>query len=239
VAIGDTLTQTGTYTGLPANNSDFGVKAAHLSGGPGSGVFAFFEVFYLKTETNHQIAGPYLGPTPPNWYVYWGQTSAGVSGGTMYYNGPIGSHYHFPGTNRILLGDDASKSQLAAWGSPKGIDCYAWAVRHELKHHHQLTGFWPTGWVSALDINGDMIPDAQEATYMPGRNYHARPDATFPYATYPDEFGYDPSKPEINNWEDINMRSQTAPYGLDLLWTNGSADAEDWANPGKNNKDKF
>jgi hypothetical protein len=68
---------------------------------------------------------------------------------------------------------------------------------------------------------------------MPGRPYD-------PHVanTYPDTIGYG-SPGNIPDVEDIDMRSQISPYNLDQLWTNGGADQEDWANPGKNSKNSF
>lgn len=142
------------------------------------------------------------------------------------------SHYDYFNARTIKLGDDASRTSIAAWGTPKGIDCYGWATAHQAKHHTQLTGFWPTNWDGALDADRDFLPDTLEGTYMPRRNY----DPT-KVATFPDTIGY--GQNPLPDAEDINMRSQTAPYGLDQLWTNGSANNLDWANPGKNSVTKF
>lgn len=62
---------------------------------------------------------------------------------------------------------------------------------------------------------------------MPGRPYSATNSAT-----YPDTIGYGANP--IPDTEDINMRSQVSPYGLDDLWSTGAANTEDWSNPGKN-----
>ena len=60
-------------------------------------------------------------------------------------------------------------------------------------------------------------------------------------ATYPDEFGYGTG---FHDGEDICLRTQvkspTPPYyPLDVLWNNGDANSYDWADPGKNAKDKY
>jgi hypothetical protein len=74
---------------------------------------------------------------------------------------------------------------------------------------------------------------------MPGRPY--KPGLT---QTYDGDIGYsDRAGDKINDGEDINMRSQTAAsdgkYPLDQLWTNGNANPQDWAQPGKNSKDPY
>ena len=58
-------------------------------------------------------------------------------------------------------------------------------------------------------------------------------------ATRLDTIGYG-TDPMINDVEDIAMRSQSLPgYPLDILWNNGSANDQDWANPGKNSKSVY
>jgi hypothetical protein len=170
--------------------------------------------------------------TTPNWFFYWAQTSANLLNTTTDYIGSARSHYDYFDNRKIKLGDDCAGTQIAAWGTPKGIDCYAWTTGHESKHHIQITSFWPTNWNGSQDSDSDWLPNSQETTYMPGRNYDPINAATFP-----DSIGY--GENPIRDVEDIAMRSQNSPYGLDKLWTNGAADSEDWASPGKNVKNKF
>jgi hypothetical protein len=102
---------------------------------------------------------------------------------------------------------------------------------HELKHHYQNVDFWPNEYDISNDFDQDGIPDDIEATYMPGRPYDP-----FLYASYLDEIGYGVNP--IPDAEDICMRSQSYPYGLTILWVNGSADHLDWSNPGKQHKNQ-
>ena len=181
------------------------------------------EVFFPKSATNHP--GGQAGS--PNWYFYWSQTTANGANTTMVYTNGPSSYYDYFAGRTIFIDADTCDSHIAAWGTPQGIDCFAWVTAHEAKHHTQLTGFWPTNWVAAQDIDSDWLPNNQETNYMPGRAYSPTNAATFP-----DTVGY--GQNPIPDYEDINMRSQTSPYGLDVLWSNGTANAEDWANPGKN-----
>jgi len=231
-ASGDDIVATVTFTNLPASNGAFGAKVAKYHYDGEELLSQEYEVFFPKTADNHPELGPYLGPRPPNWYYYWSQTIANNSNTTMIYDGPGRSTYDFFDNHRIKIRNDASLTQIAAWGTPRGIDTFAWTTAHEAKHHTQLTGFWPNGWIAAEDDDIDWLPNNQETTYMPGRAYDKSNAATFP-----DTIGYgtDP----IPDVEDICMRSQTAPYNLDQLWNNGDADDVDWANPGKNSETSY
>lgn len=74
----------------------------------------------------------------------------------------------------------------------------------------------------AKDLDGDFLPDSMEATLVPGHPY----DPT-KRATYIDAFGYNPTPGQpLADAEDYALRREPS-------WTNGFANAEDWANPGK------
>ena len=222
---------TATYTWLPTNNGDFGLKSVTVTE-TNAGCLnktAQFEVFFPKTEKNHP--NPESGVSP-NWYYYWKQTTANKVSGTMIYTNIARSNFDYFDGKKVKLGNDAAGTQIAAWGTPKGIDCFAWTTAHEGKHHNQLTGFWPTNWVGTNDVDSDWLPNGQEATYMAPRTYIQTNAATFP-----DAIGY--GQNPIPDAEDIDMRSQASPFGLDPLWKNGDADTVDWANPGKQTKTKF
>ena len=150
-------------------------------------------------------------------------------------NGTGKSYYDFTSKTVYIANDVVNLTGPSIWGHPKGIDFFSWTMKHEKKHHEQLAHFWPDGvWDYLKDADQDWIPYEFEGTYMPGRNY-------LPYnaRTFPDEFGYDPSHTNIYDFEDICIRSQTAPYGVDMLWVNGSSNHLDWSNPGKQSKDKY
>jgi hypothetical protein len=61
----------------------------------------------------------------------------------MVYSGPGRSNFDYFAARTIKLHDDACGTQIAAWGTPKGIDTFAWTTGHENKHFIQITGFWP------------------------------------------------------------------------------------------------
>lgn len=224
-AVSDTLVASVTFTGLPAAYSDFGAKKAAIYSAGSKRDEENYEVFFPKAESNR----PSGTPAGPNWFYYWRQTTANKANTTMEYLAGARSYYDYLNGRKIVLRDDASGTQIAAWGTPKGIDCFAWTTAHEAKHHTQLTGFWPTSYDSANDGDVDWLPNSQETTYMPGRNYSPTNANTFQ-----DTIGY--GQNPIPDVEDICMRAQVSPYNLDALWTNGSANSQDWANPGKNSK---
>ena len=181
-----------------------------------------------ENATNHP--GGQAGS--PNWFYYWGQTSANKGNTTIKYLNATRSYYDYASDRTIFIANDAALSQISIWGTPKGIDCYAWTTAHEAKHHRQITNFWPTQWRAVDDTDMDWLPNDQEPIYMPGRPY----SPTNP-ATYPDVFGY--GQNPIRDCEDINMRSQNPPYSLDKLWENSSANLKDWANPGKQSRQTY
>jgi len=229
-ANGDYLEATVTFTGLPYINDSFGTQYASIHFDGNMQDEEDFEVFFDRDASNHPGT-----TTDPNWYYYWSQTSANQAGGTMVYRALQDDEYDLFSDTIYISQDTGLNPGITNWGSPKGIDHFGWATGHENKHRNQMMGFWPTGWSSALDTDegsGDYLPDSIEATYMPGRPY-----STNHVATYPDTIGYGESP--LYDLEDICMREQVAPYVLDVLWINGSANTNDWANPGKNSKNAF
>jgi len=228
---GDFLTATVTFTTLPTNNSHFGNKKARVIVDGQKAAEKEYEVFFPTYATNHPND---IGSDPDsrNWYYYWKQTSAG--GDENYtYDATLGNPGEtvYSGGWKAKIGPQAASTGLPGANDPAGIDFFAWAVRHEGKHVSQLSGFWGGGnIVSSLDLtDGDGFPTAIEPAYMTGSPYD--PDNV---STYLDDIGYKGNRnAPINDIEDICMRTQSAPpYGLDLLWTNGSANSKDWANPG-------
>ena len=222
------LTATVKFIGLPEKNDAFGKKIAMLLWNGRKCDEENYEVFFPKIAKNHP--GGQAGS--PNWFYYWGQTSANKGNTTIKYLNATRSYYDYASDRTIFIANDAALSQISIWGTPKGIDCYAWTTAHEAKHHRQFTNFWPTQWRAVDDTDMDWLPNDQEPIYMPGRPY----SPTNP-ATYPDVFGY--GQNPIRDCEDINMRSQNPPYSLDKLWENGSANLKDWANPGKQSRQTY
>ena len=68
-ASGDDLLATARFTGLPANNTDFGSKKAAVYYDGQKQDEESYEVFYPRNTANHP--GGQSGS--PNWFYYWGQ----------------------------------------------------------------------------------------------------------------------------------------------------------------------
>lgn len=166
------------YTGLPANNDDFGAKTITLTApgiNPGSST-QVMELFYQKTQKNH----PGGHADWPNWMFYWLQTVTPLGPGpiTWKYGG---SSFFTPGTTQITLSDIAMGSYPAPYGTNnplKGIDTFAYVVRHESQHYKDWLDFWNnnvTTWTNAEDKTGpnddkdsDRIPNKIEDVDLSG-----------------------------------------------------------------------
>ena len=76
------------------------------------------------------------------------------------------------------------------------------------------------GRVPGEDLDGDYLRDSMENGLVPGHPY----DPTDP-DTYPDTFNYLASPGDLRDVEDYALRREA-------VWINGSANAEDWGDPG-------
>lgn len=220
---GNGLTSTATFTtpaaGLPTDNSAFGAKTVSLSIiGAGEMDTATVEIFYPRDSSNH--AGGQGGS--PNWYHYWSQTSADYGTHTWVAGGGTGYTNFVDGEWQAFIQNAQGHTAGGTWDDAEGIDLFANLVRHEEQHRLDLIALWgaASGRVGAADLDGDYLPDADEGGLVAGRPY----DPTDP-ATYPDTFNYLAAPGDLRDVEDYALRRQAA-------WTTGSADAEDWANPG-------
>jgi hypothetical protein len=70
---GDFLSAGATYTGLPDNSADFGLKIARLKYSGYNAGEAKFEVFFPRDAKNHPGDGT---GNDPNWFFYWRQILA-------------------------------------------------------------------------------------------------------------------------------------------------------------------
>lgn len=220
------LMATVTFRGLPRRNSDFGKKTTRVTYNGKTFGENDYEVFFPKYAVNH----PNGQRNSPNWYYYWMQTSAKINYTNVSYYNEYRSGYDII-SKRVYIGFGAAEENILSWDLADGIDSFAWTCAHEDKHRRQAANFWASAYDASLDRDGDWIPDQLESQYMPQRPY----DST-KKATYNDSIGY--GEDPIPDIEDICMRCQSAPYEIDSLWQNGSADAEDWSNPGKQSYDK-
>jgi len=129
------------------------------------------------------------------------------------YVGDLSNPYHVPDytyqingqTYAFVNGDDT------LWG----IDVYAWASRHEVKHHDDYSSWWGAGGVvSSLDQDEDRVPNSLEPNFPESKG---GPYLTNTWYTHPWYGGYDDQAECMFTQEE---------------WNVGSLLLIDWAHPG-------
>jgi hypothetical protein len=214
-AKGSTITN--TYTTLPSANAQFGAKTLTLTH-PASGCqdTQTVQIFFTEEANNNP------GGTNPNWYYYWKQTPANY--GTHSWEPGSGSgQTRFDGGQwKAFLRNANESAGAGTWNNAEGIDFFAHMCRHEEQHRLDNIALWgaSSDRVATNDVDKDYLPDNQEATLVPGHPY-----TNTLYGTYPDTFNYGGDPLHLRDCEDYCLRRQAS-------WTNGSADTNDWANPG-------
>jgi Bacterial TSP3 repeat len=244
---GDFITATATYTGLPQNNADFGLKKARVKFDGNNVGESKFEVFFPRDEKNHP--GGQAGS--PNWFFYWLQTVTLLGPNPVVEYAMKGSAYD-PNTNKFKLTDGDRLSCNAPYGmnNPlQGIDNFAWTARHESQHYKDWCDYW--------DVENQGVTKYQVAYGKDGPN-----DNRDPQTTSRNGSDYLP-----NNIEDLNL-NKAFDGGDRYDWSNGlsnlpgtpaaiNSDSEDytckrhttvkgdhskdWSNPGMQHKtvDKY
>lgn len=160
---------TATFTGLPTNNSDFGLKEVKMEVLlDGSSVditkTTNIEVFYIKTATNNP------GSSDKNWFYYWNKALGNLADITYGGSNPgVGgevkgitqwSYTSAPDKTTRYIYDAASSS--ISWSNPNfgpwtGIDAFYNVYLHESKHVWQISTYdqdvpvapntpWRYGW---------------------------------------------------------------------------------------------
>lgn len=192
-----------TYTTLPSLNSQFGQKTlslTHPSLPAGCNTDTqTVEIYYTFDAKNWPGAAPEPPLFPPggnphwahtrtNWYYYYSQTSAHVGCTYRYdqsccspddcpdyiaYVGGLNNPHEVLDYNDVRSGISIVNSDDTLWG----IDCFAWASRHEMKHHNDYSTWWGTlchdpnldqdPRPSNPGYYGDYIPDALESSIPP------------------------------------------------------------------------
>ncbi|MHB0875874.1 MAG: hypothetical protein ACYC5O_07505 [Anaerolineae bacterium] len=205
-----------TYTGMPSENSGFGNKEFEASFDTVEGTCEDPEprqarVLFPRDAKNNP------GGSEPNWFYYWSQTSAAQGHeANIVYLGPscrptwMGyfSLATDPGNIHLCESARLEDSNSVTGRYTEGIDTFASTVRHEWQHLTDLTGWWPDGYDPARDSDGDQIPNDLE-----------------------ESLGFDDTMFDTyaSGFNDLEVRAYTA----EDEWALGTADSEDWANPGK------
>jgi ankyrin repeat protein len=186
---GDTVTI--RFEGMPDWNNQFGEKTITATGG-GQSDSVTVKVFFDPQAKNSPRAG---AGDAPNWFYYWGQTSAGRGFDPVYdparkscTGKPIVGQYDYK-TDRLYLTDGIYSNVCAARVDGKHAekyDCYAETLRHESVHGRELRAWWGEGadlpgcGVSDLpnnilkilidhDSDLDLVPDGVEKQLAPTR----------------------------------------------------------------------
>ncbi len=195
-ASGDFITATATYTGLPSNNSEFGLKKARVKYDGNQVGEAKFEVFFLRDVTNHPQLGPYPGPRPKNWYYYWRQVYGtqhvmeyGGSGtGTAAEVKAMTEWSYTVAMNKQLITIyDSTVGKFKSFGVGEefsGIDSYIGTVLHETKHVEQIA------LADALITSGGADSFQHGWSWKPARHNHWKKgvDGEWGFSAFDDDF---------------------------------------------------
>jgi alpha-tubulin suppressor-like RCC1 family protein len=158
---GDYLEADVTFTGLPANNSDFGRKNVKITVDGVVKDQKVMEVFYPKDETNHGGGNA----TDPNWFHYWKQFIPLDRIATVIFVRPQGSNYAAtdPVARNTQIFQKASEENDATGDT--GLHAFYQVLVHENRHISLWEGWWGVGGTpnQSLDIDGDSYPDSFES----------------------------------------------------------------------------
>jgi hypothetical protein len=244
-ASGDDLLATVTFTGLPANNSDFGAKKAAVYFNGNKQDEESYEVFFDKTAANH----PGGTTTDPNWFYYWQDGQVCGINANCRYDSTASFGYTLPGTDILIrLGPDAPEintgpetynsgstnfGSVVVTGQGKGIKCVAETIQHEQHHldiYNSFNARIATAHANGGPNNGDPDDDPDS---------DALPNVEEPSF---DAINSDPNDPDT-----FNMGGGYSGYGdnevrcrkIELNLTIPIHPDLDWANPGCQSKNPF
>ncbi len=217
---------------LPENNSEFGPLKVHPDYGEESSAACEnpepreVTIFFPRDAKNNPGRG--MDANVPNWFYYWLQTSAAQGhSAAIHYDPAMSAPGQFRGytnpelADRIYIGDIFRNSSYLT--NPltgtcvEGIDKFAWVIRHEWQHLLDYWDWWGEDGIDPdRDLDRDFIPDDREADL--GFDPNSR-----------DTYGMGLRDGDPDYWDD----SEITAYRAQELWPVGSADEEDWADPGK------
>jgi hypothetical protein len=249
--VNNELTATVIFTKLPAENSSFGPKNVRvLLDGTAQDEKRFW-AFYAADAYNYPGApeppisadleypepgdAPSCWLKPPNYFFYYIQTTAGAGQSSSCCTSPFfdwrASKTIRPPNHPYRYCIEARKERagklIPSPGQNSGeelgyIDLFAWALRHEKRHHDTFHNWWPTpsAYNRSADTGGDYdgegIPNGLESGLQGG-----------PY-----------------NWEELDTYKGNGDSQPDdcerytcitaAAWTKEDAKEEDWAYPGSN-----
>jgi hypothetical protein len=156
------------FTGLPANNGDFGPKMAAIKFAGHPCDESHYEVFYSGEACNHPDAAT---ENSPNWFHYYRQVEGGTDYGYM--DCAQCNHFCIGGVHRIEIGDSAygescdiatevvggQRIAVARTESFRGLRQFMNAVAHEREHGATCPECPPS---IGTDTDGDGVTDLFE-----------------------------------------------------------------------------
>jgi hypothetical protein len=277
-ANGDYLEATVTFSGLPANNSDFGAKKTAIYCDGNKLDEEIFEVFFPKEGYNH----PGADADWPNWFYYWNQTAAGHPNCVFQWPLPeVGGNVTTP----MGVYDPSTDTPYIGLGAGADtIDWFARTILHEIRHqddYHHTHGpsaaqDWDGDWIADTletdqnwdqgkgggglanlavevwtDLNGNGEVDVGEDEGLPVYIHKAGTTDTWAIAfkdnTRVDSENLSGTTSPFSMYTFKNLSATYAANGIieyqdvewwasfaEQQWVEGTADAEDWANPGAN-----
>ena len=186
---------------------------------------------FTKKAENHPGTS---SVTTPNWFYYLKDGNVCGIPSTAIYDPTASFGYTLPGVDNILrLGPLASDENtgpetftsptygsVKVTGDGKGVDCVAETAAHEL---HHLTLYNRS--LGKIDSDGDEISDSDEPTLDGVNSNKNNPDTYFLGKYNSSYFSYGDNE--------IRCRKK------ELNPTNKANHSLDWANPGKQSKNKF
>ena len=236
------LVATATFKGLPAKNSDFGLKTVQLllDGQPAAKTKV--EIFFPKFGINHP--GDVVGD--PNWFYYWKEGAVCGIAANDTFDGSKPQRYIAYSTpwddSDVRLCPPAAMTNqgpmtypgAGAWGSitgcgtGKGIKKVAEELEHERKHIAIYKAYHARIEASpAIDGDRDHVPNANEATDAGVKSNPADSD-TFNVALIMNFLGY-------KGYGDDEIRCRSNERNLTVPYYR----TKDWANPGCQSKQKY
>ena len=190
------------YTGLPSHVDDFGKKQVFFRNSSpdfSKSIQYDYEIFYSHTANNHpapfqeyqqfaELTDPgnhqstlierdYPNYSAPNWFYYYIQIHE-PEGDVVRYTGQNLQH----GAVTVLMTDGKIRQLFTPNASPANATVFAALVNHENDHASMYRYWWPSGYNSVNDSDGDFAPDWWEQNNYSkvtifGRTYHPVDDS--------------------------------------------------------------
>ncbi len=171
-------------------------------------------IFFPRDGTNNPDG------SMPNWYYYWTDTRAAQGhAGAIIYDGACHDYGYYDGLGDLAKANQIYVCDIFASGNPstnpltgkvtEGIDLFAATVLHEWTHLENRKDWWgAASYDPSLDADRDLVKDDREAAYR--------------------------LNPRVQDTFGLGFRDcEVTAYLQEDTWPTGSANSEDWSDPGK------